>query len=116
MHSFEIVWNGRRLSLGRRTCIMGIVNVTPDSFSDGGRYFDTPSAVDQGLALTDAGVDIIDVGGESTRPFSDTVAPEEEIRRVLPVIEKLAAKVSIPISIDTTKSEVARQAIAAPKE
>jgi dihydropteroate synthase len=110
---YEIVWNDRRLALGQRTCVMGVVNVTPDSFSDGGRFFDTPVAVDQGLALADAGADIIDIGGESTRPFSDPVSPAEEMRRVLPVIEKLAARIAIPISIDTTKAEVARQALAA---
>ena len=113
IRSYEIVWNGRRLTLGQHTCIMGIVNVTPDSFSDGGRFFDARTAVDQGLALAEAGAGIIDVGGESTRPFSDPVAAEEEIRRVLPVIESLAARISVPISIDTTKAEVARRALAA---
>jgi dihydropteroate synthase len=114
-HAFEMAWDGHRLVLGRRTLVMGIVNITPDSFSDGGRFFGTRAAVDHGLALAAAGADIIDVGGESTRPFSDPVSAEEEVRRVVPVIEQLAAKLSIPIpiSIDTTKSEVARQALAA---
>ncbi len=111
--SYEIVWNGHHLTLGRRTCVMGIVNITPDSFSDGGRFFGTQAAVAQGLALAAAGDDIIDVGGESTRPFSDPVTAEEEIRRVVPVIESLAAQISIPISIDTTKAEVARSALKA---
>lgn len=111
--SYEIVWNGRQLALGRRTCIMGIVNITPDSFSDGGRFFGPQAAVAHGLALAAAGADIIDVGGESTRPFSDPVTAVEEIRRVVPVIERLAAQISIPISIDTTKAEVARQALTA---
>jgi dihydropteroate synthase len=112
-HAYEMAWNGHRLMLGRRTLVMGIVNITPDSFSDGGRFFGTRVAVDHGLALAAAGADIIDVGGESTRPFSDPVSAEEEVRRVVPVIEQLAAKLSIPISIDTTKSEVARQALVA---
>ncbi len=112
-HIYELTWNGHRLVLGRRSCIMGIINITPDSFSDGGRFFDTRTAVDHGLALAAAGADIIDVGGESTRPFSDAVPAEEEARRVIPVIEQLAARLTLPISIDTTKSEVARQALAA---
>ncbi len=112
-HIYELTWNGHRLVLGRRSCIMGIINITPDSFSDGGRFFDTRTAVDHGLALAAAGADIIDVGGESTRPFSDPVTAEEEARRVIPVIEQLAARLTLPISIDTTKSEVARQALAA---
>jgi dihydropteroate synthase len=92
---------------------MGVVNVTPDSFSDGGQFYDTDVAIAQGEKLAADGADIIDVGGESTRPFSDPVSIEEEIRRVVPVIETLAQRVSIPISIDTTKSEVARPALEA---
>jgi dihydropteroate synthase len=92
---------------------MGIVNITPDSFSDGGRFFGTHAAIEHGLALAAAGADIIDVGGESTRPFSDPVTAEEEIRRVVPVIERLAAQIAMPISIDTTKAEVARRALKA---
>ena len=111
--AYEMAWNAHRLVLGHRTLVMGIVNITPDSFSDGGRFFDTQTAVDHGLALAAAGADIIDVGGESTRPFSDPVNDDEESRRVVPVIEQLAAKLPIPISIDTTKAEVARQALAA---
>jgi len=93
--------------------IMGIVNVTPDSFSDGGEFFTFDDAVAQGLKLFEDGADILDIGGESTRPFSDVVSVEEEIRRVIPVIETLAARISIPISIDTTKTGVARRAIEA---
>jgi len=92
---------------------MGILNVTPDSFSDGGNFFSTTAAFAHGKKLVEDGADIIDVGGESSRPFSEAVSVEEECRRVLPVIKKLAKHISIPISIDTTKSEVARQAILA---
>jgi len=92
---------------------MGIINVTPDSFSDGGNFFDVDKAVHQGQKLVDDGADIIDIGGESTRPFSEPVPVEEEIARVIPVIEKLADLVAVPISIDTMKAVVARRAIEA---
>lgn len=95
---------------------MGIVNVTPDSFSDGGRYFDADAAVAHALALVADGADLIDVGGESTRPRAEAVAAGEELRRVLPVIERLAGNVKIPISIDTSKAAVARAAIDAGAE
>jgi dihydropteroate synthase len=95
--------------LGRRTLIMGIVNVTPDSFSDGGHFFSTDRALAQAMRLVEEGADILDIGGESTRPFSDPVGESEEMDRVLPVIEALANRVSVPISIDTTKASVARQ-------
>jgi dihydropteroate synthase len=90
---------------------MGIVNVTPDSFSDGGRFFDTTIAVDHGLAMVDAGADILDVGGESTRPFAESVDADEEIQRVIPVIKALGRQVQVPISIDTTKAAVAERAL-----
>ncbi len=90
---------------------MGIVNVTPDSFSDGGFFFNSDSAIAHGEKLVQEGADILDIGGESTRPFSEPVSEKEEIRRVVPVIEKLAKKVLIPISIDTTKAVVAQHAI-----
>ena len=109
--SYHLSWSNHALELGQGTCIMGVVNVTPDSFSDGGKFYDTDVAIAQGEKLAADGADIIDVGGESTRPFSDPVSIEEEIRRVVPVIEALAQRVSTPISIDTTKSEVARQAL-----
>ncbi|MBC7360265.1 MAG: dihydropteroate synthase [Desulfacinum sp.] len=99
--------------LGHRTLIMGIVNVTPDSFSDGGRFASTRTAVHHALELVEAGADILDIGGESTRPFSDPVPLQEELERVLPVIEELRAHTSVPISIDTTKAEVARRALEA---
>jgi dihydropteroate synthase len=92
---------------------MGILNVTPDSFSDGGLHFKKSGAVDRGLRMAEEGADIIDIGGESTRPGSEPVPLEEELRRVVPVIESLSAKVTIPISIDTYKAEVARRALAA---
>jgi dihydropteroate synthase len=109
--TYHLSWSGRTLALGRQTCIMGVVNVTPDSFSDGGKFFDCDTAVAQGVKLAAEGAAIIDIGGESTRPFSDPVSVEEEIRRVVPVIEKLSQRISIPISIDTTKAEVARRAL-----
>jgi dihydropteroate synthase len=92
---------------------MGVLNVTPDSFSDGGLHFEREKAVAQGLQMAEAGADIIDVGGESTRPYSRKISSREEIDRVVPVIEDLHRAVSVPISIDTTKSEVARAALAA---
>jgi len=90
---------------------MGILNVTPDSFSDGGHFFKHDNAVAQGEKLAEAGSDIIDIGGESTRPFSEPTSAEEESRRVVPVIESLAKRVSVPISVDTTKAVVATRAI-----
>jgi len=110
---YRLCWAGHDIELGRRTCIMGIINVTPDSFSDGGKFYQTDAAVAQGEKLAADGADILDVGGESTRPFSEPVPAGEEIRRVVPVIAKLAQRVSVPISIDTTKAEVARRAIEA---
>jgi dihydropteroate synthase len=92
---------------------MGIVNITPDSFSDGGRFNTTEAAVAQGELLADAGAGIIDIGGESTRPFAPAVPAEEEMARVLPVIQRLAPRIDVPISIDTTKAEVARAAVEA---
>ena len=108
-----LVCGPHTLELGPRTRIMGIVNVTPDSFSDGGHFFSKDKAVDQALQLVAEGADILDIGGESTRPFSDPVGESEELDRVIPVIETLAGRVSVPISIDTTKAAVASQAVAA---
>ena len=90
---------------------MGIVNVTPDSFSDGGRFYTVDAAVAQAERLVAAGADIIDIGGESTRPYSQGLSPDEELERVLPVIERLAARIPVPISIDTTKAAVAEAAL-----
>jgi dihydropteroate synthase len=112
MPTYTIACGSRTLELGRRTLIMGIVNVTPDSFSDGGHFFSTDRALVQAMRLIEEGADILDIGGESTRPFSDPVGESEEVDRVLPVIEALANRVSVPISIDTTKASVARQAVA----
>jgi dihydropteroate synthase len=95
------------------TQIMGIVNVTPDSFFDGGRHFSTEAAVVHGIKLYEEGADLLDIGGESTRPGSPRVSEEEELRRVIPVIEQLRTKVPIPLSIDTMKAPVAAAAIAA---
>ena len=111
--SFSLSWNGHRLDLGPCTRIMGVLNVTPDSFADGGRFLEQEKAVEHGLVLAAQGADILDVGGESTRPFSEAVSVEEEKDRVVPVIEALAREVDIPISIDTTKAEVARAAFQA---
>lgn len=104
-------FEGFRSTPGDRPLIMGIVNVTPDSFSDGGRFLQTDLAVEQALRLTEQGADLLDIGGESTRPASAQVAEDEELQRVIPVIERLATRVTVPISIDTSKASVARRAI-----
>ena len=103
---------GRRLRLDRPR-VMGIVNVTPDSFSDGGAHFDADSAIAHGLQLAEEGAAILDIGGESTRPGAQEIPIEEELRRTIPVIEALAKRTSLPISIDTSKPEVMRAAIEA---
>lgn len=97
----------------REPCVMGVLNVTPDSFSDGGKYADRAAAVARGLAMAEEGAAIIDVGGESTRPGAAAVHVQEELDRVIPVIERLAARVAVPISIDTSKPQVMAAAIAA---
>lgn len=104
--------NGRILRLDRPR-VMGIVNITPDSFSDGGAHFDADAAIAQGLRLAEEGADLLDIGGESTRPGAQGVSVEEELRRVIPVIEGLARATPLPISIDTSKPEVMRAAVAA---
>ena len=106
----------RTLEVPRRPLLMGIVNVTPDSFSDGGRFFDSRAAVDQALRLISEGADLVDVGGESTRPYSAEVSAEEELRRVVPVVEGICRQTSTPVSIDTSKAVVARAAIDAGAE
>lgn len=107
-------WGPAELKLGTRTQIMGILNVTPDSFSDGGRYNQVDLAVAHAIQMMEDGADLIDIGGESTRPGSETVSAEEELSRIIPVIEALQLQAPhIPISVDTYKAEVARQAILA---
>lgn len=101
----------RTLEFGSTPAIMAIVNVTPDSFSDGGRFFSPQAAVDQALRLEDEGAAILDIGGESTRPYSEPVAADDELRRVVPVLEALQGRVQIPISIDTSKAAVAAAAM-----
>lgn len=108
---------GRRtLTFQSRPLVMGILNVTPDSFSDGGKHFSTQAAINMALQMQTDGADIIDIGGESTRPYSDPVGTEEELRRVIPVIEALAPRLNVPISIDTSKAAVAQAAIDAGAE
>ncbi len=113
MKPYTLVWNNHTLDIGYRTLIMGIVNVTPDSFSDGGQFQSVDAALALALRLVDAGADIIDIGGESTRPFADSVSAKEEMARVIPVIERLSKRIEIPISIDTTKAVVAKAALKA---
>ena len=109
--AFSLRWSDHILNLDQRTHIMGILNVTPDSFSDGGRFFQTEKAIEQGIAMAQDGADIIDVGGESTRPYSKRISASEETDRVIPVIQTLSKELKIPISIDTCKAKVARQAL-----
>lgn len=104
---------GKKLPLGERTLIMGILNVTPDSFSDGGRYYAVEEAVAQARKLVADGADILDIGGESTRPGSEAVPLEEELRRIIPVIEAVSRELDTPISVDTYKPEAARLALEA---
>jgi dihydropteroate synthase len=106
----------RTLLLGKRTLLMGVLNVTPDSFSDGGLFFDKEKAIAHGIRMVEEGADIIDIGGESTRPGSKPLEVEEELRRVIPVIESINKEVDVPISIDTYKSIVAQRAIEAGAE
>jgi dihydropteroate synthase len=101
----------RTFTLGKQTLLMGVLNVTPDSFSDGGIFFDKEKAIAHGLKMVEEGADFIDIGGESTRPGSKPLGLDEELRRVIPVIESLAKDVDVPISIDTYKSAVAKKAI-----
>ncbi len=115
MTSPNLTWQlpDRVLSLRERALIMGIVNVTPDSFSDGGRFHDPQAAIAHGLELVAEGADLLDVGGESSRPGAEPVTLDEELARVMPVVRGLLARTTVPVSIDTTKAEVARQALAA---
>ncbi len=113
---YSIHCRKRTLTLGKRTLLMGILNVTPDSFSDGGLFYDKDKAISHGLRMVEEGADIIDIGGESTRPGSKPIELEEELRRVIPVIESIVKETDVPISIDTYKSTVAQRAIEAGAE
>ena len=113
MHRRLFFWKlkSREIKLGERTVILGVLNVTPDSFSDGGRYQEPDRAYARALELEEQGADIIDVGAESTRPGSKPVSAEEELRRLIPVLKRLAGKLTIPVSVDTYKAEVAERAL-----
>lgn len=113
MNAPPLRWRCRSLTLdvAARPLVMGIVNVTPDSFSDGGKYYDPAAAVDHALKLVADGADILDVGGESTRPGATPVLLDEELRRVVPVVTELAKRTAVPISVDTMKAEVARRCL-----
>ncbi len=108
-----LIGNHREIHLGNQTLVMGILNITPDSFSDGGKYIELDLALERAKEMIEFGADIIDIGGESTRPGHAPVSMEEEIRRVIPIIKKLSNEIDVPISIDTYKAEVAKQAILA---
>jgi dihydropteroate synthase len=109
--SYELTMSRRKIIIGDRPLLMGIVNVTPDSFSDGGQFLSLHDAYRLGCRLVEEGADILDIGGESSRPGAEPVSVQEELRRVIPVVEKIAGTVSVPISVDTCKAEVARQAL-----
>jgi dihydropteroate synthase len=110
--SYALRTSRREVTIAERTLIMGILNITPDSFSDGGRFHSPEFAVDEGIRMAEEGADIIDIGGESSRPGSESVPKEEELARVIPVIKGLRGKINIPLSIDTMKASVAREALA----
>ena len=112
-YTFRWMVRGKELDLSQRPHIMGILNVTPDSFSDGGHFFNSARAVSRALQMAEQGADIIDVGGESTRPGSEPVLLDEELRRVIPVIEGIRQRSNVLISVDTYKAEVAEQALQA---
>jgi dihydropteroate synthase len=108
---FRLKLASGKLLLGERTLVMGVLNVTPDSFSDGGKFFDAERAVEQALTMERDGADLLDIGGESTRPGSAGISAKEELARVLPVLQALRGRIKIPVSIDTQKSEVAEAAL-----
>ena len=113
---FHLKLRSGALTLGKRTLVMGVLNVTPDSFSDGGKFFDAKRAVQHALAIESDGADIVDVGAESTRPGSEEISVAEELKRLLPVLERLRGKLKIPISVDTQKATVAEMALGAGAE
>ncbi len=108
---FDLDCRGRTITIGSRTQVMGILNVTPDSFSDGGKYYDPGMALERALRMVEEGADIIDLGGESTRPGYTPVEPEEELKRVMPVLKRLVRDIPVPVSVDTCKSAVAEAAL-----
>ncbi len=108
---FRLKLPSRTLVLGERTLVMGVLNVTPDSFSDGGKFFDVERAIEQAVAMERAGADLLDIGGESTRPGAAGISAKEELARVLPVLQALRERLKIPVSIDTQESEVAEAAL-----
>jgi dihydropteroate synthase len=118
MSDGQHVWQfpGRVLTIGRRPLVMAIINVTPDSFSDGGQFIGLDAAIAHALACVEQGADLLDIGGESTRPGAQPITEEEELRRVLPVVEALRGRVSVPLSIDTSKAAVARACLEAGAE
>lgn len=107
----KLTWKNFSLDFSKKTYIMGILNVTPDSFADGGLYFDKSAAIERAYQIVEEGADIIDIGGESTRPGSEPISIKEELKRTIPVIEAISKKIKVPISIDTYKSEVAKAAL-----
>ncbi|MBN9117577.1 MAG: dihydropteroate synthase [Planctomycetes bacterium] len=109
-----LVWHlrDRALTIGTRPLVMGIVNVTPDSFSDGGKWLDTSAAISHALRLVELGADVLDIGGESTRPGAEPVSLDEELRRVVPVVAEVAKRAAVPVSVDTMKATVARECLA----
>jgi dihydropteroate synthase len=113
---FRLRLPSRALVLGKHTLVMGVLNVTPDSFSDGGFFHDVDAAVARAIEMETAGADILDIGGESTRPGSEGTPAAEQLRRILPVLEKLPGRLTIPISVDTSSAEVAEAAVAAGAE
>lgn len=113
---FRLRLPSRTLILGERTLVMGVLNITPDSFSDGGAFLDSEAAIARALQLEQEGADIVDIGGESTRPGATPITPDEELRRILPVIQVLRGKLRIPMSVDTRRAEIAEAALAAGAE
>jgi dihydropteroate synthase len=113
MQKFRLQCGNKKLDLSSRTHIMGILNVTPDSFSDGGEFYQPEQAIERGIQMAEEGADIIDIGAESTRPGAEPISTEEELQRLVPVLEGLLKKVDVPISIDTYKSSIAEMALKA---
>src|SRR5438874_1650032 len=109
--TYTLHYSGKTLELGRKTCLMGILNLTPDSFSDGGKFHEPETAIHHALTLCDQGAAIIDLGGQSTRPGAEPVDAKEELRRVLPVLKEIRKRTNVWLSVDTYRSEVAKAAL-----